>query len=77
MGSAPEYQLRIARHRPHGGVDVDNVTFDAPTIEIAIARAMGLMGQFLGEQPGVATLTSTVWGLIWSHRHKMPELSRP
>ncbi|MCJ2099596.1 MULTISPECIES: hypothetical protein [Methylobacterium] len=58
-------------------MDVDTASFDAPTLELAIARATALTGQFLGQQPGVATLTSTVRGLIWSQRYKMPEPPRP
>ena len=77
MHSAPEYQLLIARHRPHGGVDVENATFDATTIQIAVAQATELTKRFLGDQPGVAMLTSTAWGLVWSHRHNMPEPPRP
>lgn len=76
MPSDPLYQLRIARHRPQGGVDVENVSFDAATIPTAIERAKELTGRFLGDQPGVATLTSTAWGFVWSYRHNMPEPPR-
>ncbi|MCJ2051842.1 hypothetical protein [Methylobacterium sp. J-070] len=58
-------------------MDVEIATFDAATIETAVAQAIELTGQFLGDQPGVATLTSTVWGLVWSHRHNMPEPPQP
>jgi hypothetical protein len=75
--SVPEYRLRIARLRHHGGVDVENAAFDAITIESAVAQAKELTERFLGDQPGVATLTSTAWGLVWSHRHNMPEPPRP
>ncbi|MDN3571898.1 hypothetical protein [Methylobacterium longum] len=57
-------------------MDVENATFDAATIQIAIAQATELTGRFLGDQPGVATLTSTAWGLVWSHRQDMPEPPR-
>ncbi len=77
MPSAPEYQLRIARHRPRGGVDVENAIFDATTMQVAIAQATELTGRFLGHQPGVATLTSAKWGLIWSYRHNMPDPPGP
>ncbi|MGH1587719.1 hypothetical protein ACRBEV_04370 [Methylobacterium phyllosphaerae] len=54
-------------------MDVETATVDATSIQIAVAQAMELTGRFLRDQPGVATLTSTAWGLVWSYRHNMPE----
>lgn len=68
-----QYHLRIARHRPEGGVATDSTSFDAPDVKAAITRAAALAKQFLGHQPGVSTLTNTYLGLIWSHRQNIPE----
>ena len=72
-----QYHLRIARPRPQGSVDIYSVAFSAPTIEAAVARFVELVDGFLGDHPGVATLTSAYRGLIWSHRQKMPEQPFP
>ncbi|MGH1572081.1 hypothetical protein ACRAWG_17060 [Methylobacterium sp. P31] len=72
-----EYNLRIARRRPQGGVDTDAATFDALTIEAAIARAAALTEELLGGLPGVAVLDSPVWGIVWSHRYRMPAPPEP
>lgn len=71
-----QYRLRIARRRPQGSVATDSTAFDAPTIEAAISRATDLVSRFLGDQPGVAMLTSAYRGLVWSHRQKMPASRR-
>jgi hypothetical protein len=67
-----EYNLRIARRRPQGGMDTDAATFEALTIEAAIAHASELSERILGGLPGVAVLDSPVWGIVWSHRYRMP-----
>ena len=72
-----QYQLRIARARPQGSVDVHSTAFNAPTIEAAVARSVETVDQFLGDQPGVATLTSAYRGQVWSRRRNMPEQPFP
>jgi hypothetical protein len=67
-----QYHLRIARRRPQGGVDTESIVFDAPGEEAAIARASELAEQVLGGRPGVAVLSDAAWGIVWSHRNKMP-----
>ena len=71
------YHLRIARARPQGSVDIQSTTFSAPNIEAAVARSVEMVDSFLGERPGVATLSSTYRGLVWAHRQKMPEQPFP
>lgn len=51
----------------------DSTSFDALSVKAAITHAADLVRRFLGDQPGVATLTNAHFGLIWSHRHNMPE----
>ena len=72
-----QYQLRIARARPQGSVDIHRTAFNAPTIEAAVARSVETVDRFLGDQPRVATLTSAYRGLVWSLRQKMPEQPFP
>ncbi len=67
-----QYNLRVARRRPQGGMDIDAVTFDARTIEVATAHAAALAEQLLNGRPGVAILDSPVRGIVWMHRYKMP-----
>jgi hypothetical protein len=67
-----QYQLQIARRRPQGGVDTENIVVVAANEAAAIARASVLTEQLLGGQPGVAVLSHATLGIIWSHRHKMP-----
>jgi hypothetical protein len=69
-----QYQLRIARRRASGGVDTECIAFDAADAPAAIARASMLTEQSLGGQPGVAVLNHSIFGIVWSHRHKMPPL---
>lgn len=69
-----EYHLRIARRRPQGGVDTEVVVFEAEDEEEAITRASKLTEQILGGRPGVAVLSDPAWGIVWSHRYKMPPL---
>jgi hypothetical protein len=66
------YHLRIARLRPQGSVDTKSTAFSAPTIECAVTHSVKTIDSFLGDQPGVATLTSAYRGLVWSRRQKMP-----
>lgn len=71
------YHLRIARPRPQGSVDIQSTTFNAPTIEAAVAHSVEMVASFLGDRPGVAMLTSAYRGLVWSQRYKMAELPFP
>ncbi|MDN3571890.1 MULTISPECIES: hypothetical protein [Methylobacterium] len=54
-------------------MDIHSTAFNAPTIGAAIARSAEMVDGFLGDRPGVAMLTSSYRGLVWSQRHKMPE----
>lgn len=67
-----KYNLRVARHRPQGGMAIDAITFDALTTELATAHAVALAEQLLGGRPGVAVLDSPVRGIVWVHRYRMP-----
>ena len=72
-----QYHLRIARARPQGGVDTHSTAFSALTIAAAVAYSVETVDQFLGDQPGVATLNSAYRGQVWSRRQKMPEQPFP
>lgn len=68
-----DYELRIARQRPQGGMDTLIESIDARSVERAIDCAAHLMGAFLLGQPGVAILTSiTSGGIVWTYRQDLP-----
>lgn len=71
------YYLRIARMRPESGVDTHSAVLDASSIEAAVSRSVQAVDAFLGDRPGVATLTSSYRGLVWTHRQKMPSIPWP
>lgn len=69
-----QYQLRVARRRTSGGVDTEFISLDAADEAAAIASASALTEQLLSGQPGVAVLSHPAFGIIWTHRYKMPPM---